>query len=74
MKAILVMILCIVVLSCENTTQTPCRASFEFFGGNVKDTFNRIDCRGLKQGKWIPTKENKMKDTAYYKNDTVIVL
>ncbi len=35
------------------------------------DTVNIIK-NGLKQGKWIPTEYNKLKDTFYYRNDTVI--
>lgn len=32
------------------------------------DTVNLIDQHGLKQGKWIPSKYNDLKDVQYYKD------
>ena len=49
----------------------PCHASFEF-KANVHDTVNKTDCDGLKQGKWVPNIVNKLTDTTYYRNDTII--
>lgn len=45
-----------------------CPSSFELKDG---DTVNIITCRG-KQGKWVPSSSNKLQDTIYYKNDTII--
>ena len=50
----------------------PCHASWEFQGANTQDTVNKTDCSGLKQGKWVPNKINKLTDTTYYRNDTII--
>ena len=36
-----------------------------------KDTVNIIDTNG-KQGLWIPSPSNKLQDTVYYKNDSII--
>lgn len=35
------------------------------------DTVNLTNEMG-KQGKWIPTRDNKLKDTVFYRNDTLI--
>ncbi len=32
------------------------------------DTVNLIDQKGLKQGKWIPSKYNDLKEVQYYKD------
>lgn len=50
----------------------PCHASWEFQGANMHDTVNKTDCNGLKQGKWMPNKINKLTNTTYYRNDTII--
>ncbi|HWY11169.1 MAG TPA: hypothetical protein VN026_07590 [Bacteroidia bacterium] len=39
---------------------------------NGNDTVNVTDSQGRKQGKWIPSVNNKMTDTVYYRNDTVL--
>lgn len=49
-----------------------CHASYEINVKNPADTLNKIDCDGLKQGKWIPSPSNKLKDTVYYHNDTLV--
>ena len=46
--------------------------SYELGGVNMIDTVNIVDAHGWKQGKWIPNLTNKLKDTVYYHNDTVI--
>lgn len=46
--------------------------SFELGGISMKDTVNKIDAHGWKQGKWTPNLINKLKDTVYYRNDTLI--
>ncbi len=43
--------------------------SFEMYG---TDTVNITDRQGRKQGKWIPSVNNKSKDTVYYRNDSII--
>jgi len=37
-----------------------------------KDTCNLTDIHGWKQGKWVPHNTNKLKDTVFYKNDTLL--
>lgn len=49
-----------------------CNYSYEIFPANIHDTVNRIDCEGLKQGKWVPTQMNKITIPTYYRNDTII--
>jgi hypothetical protein len=47
--------------------------TMEIFTINGKeDTVNRIDADGRKQGKWIPSPMNNLKDTVYYINDSLI--
>jgi hypothetical protein len=58
-------------VSCNNNSKEKhCDVfSYEF---NLKgDTVNLIDCNG-KQGIWIPNHLNKLQDTVYYKNDSII--
>jgi hypothetical protein len=60
--------------SCSDKSKAdkPCRASYEIDLANMHDTVNKIDCNCLKQGKWVPNKENKMTATTYYRNDTIV--
>jgi hypothetical protein len=46
--------------------------SYELGGANMRDTVNMVDAHGWKQGKWTPNLINKLKDTVYYRNDTII--
>ena len=61
-----------IIVSCNNNQNKEanehCSGSFELIG---KDTVNVITCHG-KQGKWVPSISNKLQDTVYYKNDTII--
>ena len=60
-----------IIVSCNNQDKeinNDCSGSYELKGG---DTVNVIDCHG-KQGKWVPSISNKLQDTTYYKNDTLI--
>ena len=67
------LILMLSIMSCENKTEKkPCHASWEMNIKSPHDTINKIDCNGLKQGKWIPSVTNKLKDTVFYNNDTVV--
>lgn len=68
---LLTAILPLMVVSCKNQDKEvdkDCSGSFELKG---RDTVNVIDCHG-KQGKWVPSISNKLQDTIYYKNDTII--
>ncbi|MBS1635181.1 MAG: hypothetical protein JST26_04605 [Bacteroidetes bacterium] len=60
------------MMSCNNNAANKadenCPLSYELIGG---DTVNVLTRRG-KEGKWVPTKINKLQDTTYYRNDTVI--
>lgn len=61
-----------IIVSCNsnqiNEANEHCPTSYELIDG---DTVNVISCRG-KQGKWVPSTSNKLQDTTYYKNDTII--
>jgi hypothetical protein len=61
--------------SCNNKNEKKsdkhCIQSFEMAGTSGHDTINRIDCGG-KQGIWVSTTRNKLKDTIYYRNDTIV--
>jgi hypothetical protein len=58
-----------IIVSCNNKqANEDCAGSFELING---DTVNVINCHG-KQGKWVPSISNKLQDTTYYKNDTII--
>lgn len=53
------------------TVKSKCFGSYELVGSN-KDTVNILDCDKRKQGVWIPSPTNDLKDTLIYRNDTVI--
>jgi hypothetical protein len=36
------------------------------------DTCNRVDSKGRKQGKWVPTAFNNERDTVWYRNDSIL--
>lgn len=36
------------------------------------DTCNITDEKGWRQGKWVPHFTNKLKDTVFYRNDTIL--
>jgi hypothetical protein len=63
-------ILLVLTVSCDNKVKEKhCDiSSYELSG---KDTVNLIDCNG-KQGIWVPNLLNKLQDTVYYKNDTIV--
>ena len=60
------------LVSCSSDPIKKCNTSFEVNVADPKDTVNKIDCDGLKQGKWIPSPSNKLEDTLYYRNDTLV--
>lgn len=62
-------LLLLLSISCSNEPTKKCSSSYEV--SPAKDTVNRMDC-GLKQGIWVPTPSNKLTDTLYYRNDTLI--
>ncbi|MGZ4100285.1 MAG: hypothetical protein ACXVNM_15465 [Bacteroidia bacterium] len=66
-KAVIILTL-LSAFSCRNKD---CEASFEFYPPD-SDTVNLTDCSGLKQGKWVPSRNNKLTDTVFYRNDTII--
>ena len=75
LKPILVLTVVLFVFqSCGDKPQAhkPCNSSYEIHPSNIRDTVNVLDCDGLKQGKWVPTKMNKLTTTTYYHNDTII--
>lgn len=37
-----------------------------------KETCNMTDENGKRQGKWVPNYNNDLKDTVYYKDDSII--
>lgn len=54
-------------ISCNQDHNTLCKgAQYELHPPNLHDTVNVVDCNGLKQGKWIPSTTNDLKDTVYY--------
>lgn len=61
-----------IIIGCENKSKKNCGASFEIIASAPNDTVNRKDCNGMKQGKWVPTPSNGIKDTFYYKNDKLL--
>ncbi len=69
---LLIAVIIFIIVSCNNNqnkeASEDCPASYELIGG---DTVNVITCHG-KQGKWVPSISNTLKDTTYYKNDTII--
>jgi hypothetical protein len=69
---LLTAVITFIIVSCYNNhdkdVNKNCSSSYELIGG---DTVNIITCRG-KQGKWIPSKSNKLEVMTYYKNDTII--
>jgi hypothetical protein len=69
---LLVVVMTFIMVSCNNNqnkeVNNHCLSSYEFIG---LDTVNVIDCHG-KQGKWVPSISNKLQDTIYYRNDTII--
>lgn len=69
---LLAAVMAFIMVSCNNNqnkeVNNHCSSSYEFIG---RDTVNVIDCHG-KQGKWVPSISNKLQDTTYYKNDTII--
>lgn len=58
--------------SCNDNAEKKCMGSYEFIPPNLTDTVNLKDCNGWKQGKWIPSSTNNLKDTLYYHNDTIV--
>jgi hypothetical protein len=36
------------------------------------DTVNRTDANGWKQGRWVPSGLNSLKEPAFYRNDTLV--
>jgi len=60
-------------ISCGNKSDKKCMASSEIYPPSM-DTVNKKDCNGLKQGMWVSSTigANKLKDTVYYKNDTLV--
>ena len=70
-----IVFLCFVLVACERRTGTKNVnwQTMEIFVINGKnDTVNCIDGSGLKQGKWIPSPLNELKDTVYYFNDSLV--
>lgn len=68
---LLLAVMAFIKVSCNNQNKEvnkDCSGSYEFIG---LDTVNVIDCHG-KQGKWVPSISNKLQDTIYYRNDTII--
>ena len=69
---LLTAVMTFIIMSCGNNQNKDanehCPSSYELIG---KDTVNVITCHG-KQGKWVPSISNKLQDTIYYKNDTII--
>jgi hypothetical protein len=69
---LLTAVMILIGVSCKNdqnkAANNNCQSSYELIAG---DTVNVISCQG-KQGKWVPSKSNQLKDTTYYKNDTII--
>jgi hypothetical protein len=64
-------LLVILNLSCIEK-EKPADCGLSSFELNQKgDTINLTYC-GLKQGKWVPTSSNNLKDTVYYRNDTLL--
>ncbi len=66
-----------ILTSCSNDdlvkeNESNFKQSFEIGGKNMNDTVNIVDAHGWKQGKWTPNLINKLKDTVYYRNDTLI--
>ncbi|MGE0568490.1 MAG: hypothetical protein AB7O73_11115 [Bacteroidia bacterium] len=37
-----------------------------------EDTVNVVNCNGKKQGQWVPSSTNKLKDTVFYLNDNLV--
>ncbi len=72
MKKVLLSIICLFVLLCMSCSQSSHSQrgvkSFEIIKG---DTFNLLDAMG-KQGVWVPSITNKLKDTVIYRNDSII--
>jgi hypothetical protein len=67
----------LILTSCSNYSSSEEKESnfiqsYELEGANMKDTVNMVDAHGWKQGKWTPNLTNKLKDTVYYRNDTII--
>jgi hypothetical protein len=47
--------------------------TMEIFTINGKyDTVNRVDGQGRKQGKWIPSPLNDLRDTVFYLSDSLV--
>lgn len=68
---LLAAVMTFIMASCNNNPNKEaenCSGSYELVG---RDTVNVIDCHG-KQGKWVPSMSNKLQDTVYYRNDTII--
>jgi hypothetical protein len=64
-------VMAFIMVSCNNQNKEvnkDCSGSYELKG---RDTVNVIDCHG-KQGKWVPSIGNKLQDTIYYRNDTIM--
>ncbi|MES2515846.1 MAG: hypothetical protein V4580_16955 [Bacteroidota bacterium] len=60
------------VISCSTIpadAETNYPSSFELTP--TGDTVNKLDHYG-KQGKWVPAISNKLQNTTYYRNDTII--
>ena len=64
-------LLVILTLSCTEKEKTADCGPSSFELNQKGDTINLILC-GLKQGKWVPSTSNTLKDTVYYRNDTLL--
>lgn len=73
MKYFIVIAMILGLVSCQRTAEnkTKCYGSYELVGPH-QDTVNLLDCDKRKQGKWIPSPTNDLKDTVFYRNDSVI--
>lgn len=73
-NSVLILFLILVCTSCgqkqDKESTANFSSSFEISPENDLDTINII-VNGLKQGKWV-VKKNDIKETVYYRNDTLI--
>jgi hypothetical protein len=75
-KLLITIILTIVIVACQNPTintkDSYIPASYEISAGSKYDTINVLDTEKRKQGIWVPSPTNDLKDTLLYRNDTII--
>lgn len=73
-NSVLILFLILICTSCgqkqDKESIANFSSSFEISPENDLDTINII-VNGLKQGKWV-VKKNDIKETVYYRNDTLI--